>query len=371
MANQRRRAAGIAASIVIALMATAASGQQVIRSDTYLTHKSIGPGLAGSDVRILLHRVTIAGVRPNKGTVLFVHGGGTPGTVSFDLAHEDYSWMAHVAAAGFDTYSVDFVGYGGSTRPAIMSDPCNLARSQQPDPAACPNPPKPPATNLDSDIDDLNFVVDTLRSRNKGQPVALVGWSLGGPRAGGFAARHPGKVSRLVLLAPAYRRNGAASRSANGPAFEPRADGTNTRAEFLGGWGGQVGCPDQRDPRAAEAAWTALIATDPEGARLNPPARRAPFLDYLNEFARREATMLTTPTLMIAGPFDKQVPAIAVKELHEDMAGPSVFVDLGCSGHQAMWEKNRHLLFKATVDWLSKGEVEGLRRREVRLGYPS
>lgn len=365
MFDQRQRFAGIMASLVFALMPAAAAEQRVIRTDSYLTHPSTAPGLVGTDVRILLHRVTIAGVRPAKGTVLFVHGGGTPGTVSFDLAHEDYSWMAYVAAAGYDAYTIDFIGYGGSTRPAVMSDPCSLARSQQPDPAACPNPPKPSATSLESDIDDLNFVVDTLRSRNKGQPIALVGWSLGGPRAGGFAARHPGKVSRLVLLAPAYPRNGSVGR----PAFEPRAWSSQTREEFLGGWGGQLGCADQRDPQAAEAVWSALIATDPEGARLNPPARRAPQFNYQDGFTRREATKITAPTLMIVGPFDKQVPAPGVKKLHEDISGPSLFVDLACSGHQAMWEKNRHLLFKATVDWLSKGEVAGVSRGEVTLGY--
>jgi hypothetical protein len=26
--------------------------------------------------------------------VLFVHGAGTPGAVGFDVAHQDYSWMA-------------------------------------------------------------------------------------------------------------------------------------------------------------------------------------------------------------------------------------------------------------------------------------
>lgn len=369
MFYRHRRIAGIAASLVIALTPAAAAEQRVIRTDSFLTHPSTAPGLAGIDVRILLRKVTIAGARPTLGTVLFVHGAGTPGTVSFDLGFEDYSWMANVAAAGFDTYVIDFVGYGGSTRPAIMSDPCNLAKSQQPDPAACPNSPKPPATNLASDIEDLNFVVDTLRARNKGQPVALVGWSLGGPRAGGFAARYPGKVSRLVLLAPAYNRNGSVGASGSGPAPEPRAFGTQTREEFLANWDRQVQCADQRDPRAAQAVWTALIATDPDGARLNPPARRAPLVPYNDGFTRREAAKLTAPTLMIAGPFDKQVPPSAVKELHEDMTGPSVFVDLACSGHQAMWEKNRSLLFKATVDWLSTGKVAGVSRGEVKFGY--
>jgi hypothetical protein len=34
-----------------------------------------------------------------------------------------------------------------------------------------------------------------------------------------------------------------------------------------------------------------------------------------------------------------------------------------------MWEKNRSLLFKATVDWLSTGRVAGVSRGEVKFGY--
>ena len=39
--------------------------------------------------------------------VLFVHGAGTPAEVAFDVPYQDYSWMAYLAQAGFDTFSVD------------------------------------------------------------------------------------------------------------------------------------------------------------------------------------------------------------------------------------------------------------------------
>ena len=63
--------------------------------------------------------------------VLFVHGAGTPGDVGFDVAHQDYSWMAYLARAGFDVFAMDMTGYGRSTRPAAMNDPCNLSAEQQ------------------------------------------------------------------------------------------------------------------------------------------------------------------------------------------------------------------------------------------------
>ena len=55
--------------------------------------------------------------------VLFVHGAGTPAEVAFDVPHQDYSWMAYLAQAGFDVFSMDMTGYGRSTRPPAMNDP--------------------------------------------------------------------------------------------------------------------------------------------------------------------------------------------------------------------------------------------------------
>ena len=63
--------------------------------------------------------------------VLFVHGAGTPAEVAFDVPYQDYSWMAYLARAGFDVFSMDTTGYGRSTRPAPMNDPCNLAKDRQ------------------------------------------------------------------------------------------------------------------------------------------------------------------------------------------------------------------------------------------------
>ena len=56
---------------------------------------------------------------------------GTPAEVAFDVPQPDYSWMAFLARAGFDTFAMDTTGYGRSIRPAAMNDPCNLAKDRQ------------------------------------------------------------------------------------------------------------------------------------------------------------------------------------------------------------------------------------------------
>jgi esterase/lipase len=79
---------------------------------------------------------------------------------------------------------------------------------------------------------------------------------------------------------------------------------------------------------------------------------------------------LKTPFLMVSGEHDKQVDPKRVRELYEDWGGTDkVFVDLGCSSHNAMWEKNRRLLYQATVDWLRDGKVNGMRQGMLRMGY--
>jgi hypothetical protein len=44
-------------------------------------------------------------------------------------------------------------------------------------------------------------------------------------------------------------------------------------------------------------------------------------------------------------------------------------IDLGCSSHNAMWEKNHTALFRASLEWLEKGTVNGSSSGIVRLGY--
>ena len=113
--------------------------------------------------------------------------------------------MAYLAQAGFDVFAMDTTGYGRSTRPTAMNDPCNLAREQQvgliPLLLTAPCSPSYPhqLTTIASDWNDIEAVVDYIRQLRHVDRINLVGWSLGGPRAAGYAAQHPEKVQKLVL----------------------------------------------------------------------------------------------------------------------------------------------------------------------------
>jgi pimeloyl-ACP methyl ester carboxylesterase len=198
--------------------------------------------------------------------------------------------------------------------------------------------------------------------------VSLVAWSLGGPRAGGYAARHPEKVQKLVLLAPAYARMSLAEPPAVVPA-EGVAMNTQSHDEFKANWDRQVGCSAQYDEAAGDNVWSKMIESDPVGATWGTGVRRAPQTTSWG-WNQSMVTKMQIPTLMVSGVHDKQVNPQRVRELFEDLGSrQKVFVDLACSSHNAMWEKNHNVLFKASLEWLSLGSVNGTQQGMLQLGY--
>lgn len=353
-----------------------AGGSRLVRSDHYVPVKSTAPAMAGQTALIYVREVTLAQnvSRAPANVVLFVHGAGTPAEVSFDVPYKDYSWMAYLAEAGFDVFSMDMTGYGRSTRPPAMNDACNFQKQQQaqfvPKMMAAPCAPSHPTpiTTMDSDWNDIAAVVDHLRALRGVAKVSLVGWSQGGPRTGGYAARNPDKVARLVVLAPAYTRAGPLE----DPKPLPDGNGSMTaqsRADFTANWDRQVGCPDQYEAGAKDAVWTDMLASDPVGATWGTGVRRAPAVPTWG-FNREIAAKIQTPYLMVTGIHDKQVVPERVQQLYEDLGSKQkVFIDLACSSHNAMWERNHLLLFRASLEWLRNGTVNGASQGMLKLGY--
>ena len=353
--------------------------ERLLSVDHYVRVTSTVPVIAGQTTQIYVREVVQAGLALRGGAgpervVLFVHGAGTPAEVAFDMPYQDYSWMAFLARAGFDVFAMDMTGYGRSTRPAPMNDPCNLAREQQvqfipallaaPCAAAYPHQ----LTTLASDWNDIGAVVDHLRALRHVERVSLIGWSLGGPRAGGYASHHPEKVQKLVLLAPAYRRAGAADPPAQVPA-DGAVMNTQSLADFRQNWDRQIGCPDQIDPAASKAVWSAMLNSDPVGATWGSGVRRAPLVTTWG-WNLAAAAKVQIPVMLVAAAHDKQVSPESVKALYADLGSrQKVYVDLACSSHNALWEKNHLLLFQASLEWLAQGTVNGSKEGTVRLGY--
>jgi pimeloyl-ACP methyl ester carboxylesterase len=359
--------------------AGADDGRKLLTIDHYLRVLSEVPAITGQSTQVYVREVVLAGAAlraapaPDR-VVLFVHGAGTPAEVAFDAAYQDYSWMGYLARAGFDVFAMDMTGYGRSTRPTPMNDPCNLTPAQQATfipamiSAVCqPSYPRQ-LTTIASDWNDIGAVVDRLRALRHVEKVSLIGWSQGGPRAAGYAAQHQDKILKLVLLAPAYGRgaspNPPAQLPANGAAFN-----TQSHSEFTTNWDRQVGCPGQYDPAASDAVWSQMLDSDPVGATWGTGVRRAP-QETIWGWNQAMAAKLQIPTLLVSGAHDKQVSPDGVRTLYGDLGtSQKVFVDLACSSHNALWEKNHLLLFHASLEWLTAGTVDGKQSGMLQLGY--
>jgi pimeloyl-ACP methyl ester carboxylesterase len=351
--------------------------QRILTVDHYVLHESTVPAISGDAARLYVRERVKAGTVLRASdlagqVVLFVHGAGTPAEVAFDVPYEDYSWMAYLADAGLDVFAMDVTGYGRSTRPGVMNDPCNLSPEQRTALSmrmpSCDSGYERQLNTIQSDWDDIAAVVDYVRRLRDVERVSLIGWSLGGPRAGGYAAAHPEQVEKLVLLAPAYTRDAAADRPSRVP-----ADGVpmnkQSHEDFIRNWDRQVGCDAQYDLAAAESIWSQMLESDGVGATWGPGVRRAPNTTVWG-WNRRAVEMTETPTLLVTGIHDKQVAPERVRDLYEDLGSErKVLIDLGCSSHNAMWERNHRLLFRASLRWLVDGAVEGAERGILQMGY--
>jgi len=354
-----------------ALLALEVHAAEIVTRNHRVPVVSTVPAIAGQRVQLYLRERVARDVRPgarHDKVVLFVHGAGTPAEVAFDVPRQGYSWMAHLAAAGYDVFSVDLTGYGRSTRPAPMADRCNLAPAQQESfGTSCLQKYPGALTNIESDWHDIDAAVEYIAKLRGVDRIDLVGWSQGGPRAGGWAALHPERVRRLVLLAPAYNPAAGATAPAlpvPGPVFN-----TQTHEEFMANWRRQAPCVDQYEPAVADTVWREMLASDPVGARWKPPVRRAPIASSSWGWSRDRVMAMTTPTLLFVGEHDAQVAPARVRDLHADLGSASkVLVELRCASHNAMWERNRKALFDASLEWLERGTVQGRSAGVLALG---
>ena len=240
-----------------------------------------------------------------------------------------------------------------------MNDRCNLSEEQQEAlfGDACLPSYAFATTSMASDWHDIDGVVNYLRDLRGVEKVHLVGWSQGGPRSGGYAALHPDKVGNLVMLAPAYRRNN--------PSLEAEADFSGAaltkqdRDDFVNNWNRQVGCDDQYDPAVSEAVWSEMLASDPVGATWGSGVRRAPRAITFGWGADVVASS-AAPLLMVAGTQDAQIAPQLVQNLYADYGGQKFYLEMACSSHNAMWERDAQLLYEASYEWLNKATYNGM-----------
>jgi pimeloyl-ACP methyl ester carboxylesterase len=274
---------------------------------------------------------------PEK-TLLYVHGTSQAAEATFDLALDGYSWMDYLAVRGWDVFLVDLRGYGRSSRPPEMRAPAAA---------------NPPIVTTDVALRDFGAAVDFIRRRRGIARLAIMGWSWGTTIVAAYAARRPDAVSRLVLFAPVWLRQ---RRAADERPLGAYATWTveEARANL------QTGAPEEkRDtllPPAWFAAWKeAVLATDPEGARQNPPVVRTPTgapHDSRTYWASGkpyyDPSEIAAPTLIVHGEWDGLLPLSMAEAIFVKLtrAPQKRLVEIGEGTHFLLLEKNRLQLFR-------------------------
>ena len=336
-------------------------------------HVSTVPAIAGERVTLFVwERVRAKTLKKfeKEGAegrvVLFIHGGTVPSVPAFDLDYKNYSWMASLARAGFDVFSLDRTGYGFSPRP-MMDDPCNVNPAQQPilvpHPLGAPCPPSYPfrLTHTNSDSDDIGAAVDYIRALRGVDRITIAGWSGVGPQAGPYAIKNPQKVDRFVLYAPSY----IPGSPTKPPATLPQAGfpmNLRTRPLLEDEWDTMVACENQFEPGIRDVVWNRIMDFEPVGRTWGPlegvMRARTTTLWGWNSV---ETPKLKIPTLIIVGENDTLLSAS--RDLYEHLgAEEKILVEVPCGSHFLVWENNHKILHTASKQWLRNGSLAGVRR---------
>jgi len=286
--------------------------------------------------------------RPER-TVLFVHGATYPAHAAFDLKLGGQSWMDYIASRGYDVYLLDLPGYGKSTRPKEMAEPAQN---------------NPPVMRGDTAVKNIGAVVDHILARRNIPRLNLLGWSWGTTLMATYTTQNANKVERLALYAPVWIRQTASLVQAGpGPLGAYRMV---KREQALGRW--MTGVPEDKKAALIPAGWfdawaDATFASDPEGARMDPPVLRAPngvMQDGAEFFGNGkpyyDPAKITVPTLLVVAEWDRDAPPYMGQTLFPLLvnAPGKRFVMLAEGTHTIMMEKNRLELFRAVQAFLDE-----------------
>ncbi len=231
----------------------------------------------GEDVRLFLWEKHAGNPRPDKGTILFVHGSSMASQPTFDLTipgRDDASVMDVFARMGYATWCVDMEGYGHSSKHRDIT--CDIANG----------------------ADDLVAATDyIIKARNPG-PMFVYGISSGALRAAKFAERHPERVRRLALDAFVWTGEGSPTleqRRKKLPEFMKAKrrpiDRAFVRSIF------ERDHPGTADEAAIEAFADAILALDdsvPIGT----------YVDMCLNLPVIDPAKLTMPTIVMRGEYD-------------------------------------------------------------------
>jgi pimeloyl-ACP methyl ester carboxylesterase len=281
------------------------------------------------DVKLYLYRKRLTAPQPGQASlpVLFlVHGSSNSSRASFDLTvpgHGEYSFMDKFAEYGFDVWTMDFEGYGKSSRTEGNSD-------------------------VASGVEDLKAAVEVVARETGQDRFHFLGESSGALRAGAFAMARPARVLRLVLAAFTWTGQGSPTLAKRAEAVEyyrthnrrPR-DRAMIRSIFT------RDKPGTAEPAVAEALADYELQfgdTIPTGTYLDMTAN-LPLVDPLK---------LPVPVLIVRGEYDGIATEDDLLNFFKKLPNADrQFCTIPGASHALALAINRHLLWYVTRAFLS------------------
>ncbi|HEY0203040.1 MAG TPA: alpha/beta fold hydrolase [Acetobacteraceae bacterium] len=285
--------------------------------------------------------------------LVYVHGATYPAETAFDLPVGGASMMDILAARGWDVWMLDVRGYSRSTRPPEMDRP------------AADNKP---LVDTAMAARDVASVVDFVMKQRGVSKVNIMGWSWGTSIMGLYTSTHNDNVARLVLYAPQWLSNSKVP--ADAPALG--AYRAVTRDSARDRW--LMGVPEAKKADLIPPGWfdmwaDATFATDPVGAKQNPPVLRAPngvgqdSRDYwMAGKPLYRPSDIRVPTLLIHAEWDADLPSYQTAAYFAELKNAPYkrWVELGEGTHTVMLEKNRMQFINEVVLFLEEGRPQAL-----------
>jgi pimeloyl-ACP methyl ester carboxylesterase len=304
---------------------------------------SINSDTAGIQLYLRNRRRTDIDVFGSEQTVMLMHAATYAGDSLYDIAHgATGSFMDFLAASGYDVYSIDVRGYGGSTRPAEMHAPAEA---------------NPPVVDTNTAIRDLGSAVSYVIERNALSRLNLIGMSWGGTVAGAYAARVPEHVNKLGLIAPQWVDERSISIDTGG---ELGAYRTVSREAARERWLGAAPAEQRENlvPRGLLARWEeTTFGADDAGPYRAPNGLVQDRRDYWAAGrAFYDPAEIEAPTLLIHGEWDRDVPLDATQAYFRRLTGAAYkrWIEIGQATHMLILERHRQQAFDAIAAFLDE-----------------
>jgi pimeloyl-ACP methyl ester carboxylesterase len=250
--------------------------------------------------------------------LILVHGSSISSRSSYDLkfpGHGEYSMMNRFADWGYDVWTLDFEGYGRSSRTEGNSD-------------------------IASGVEDLKAAVEVVARETGQQRYHFFGESSGALRAGAYAMVQPQRVNRLIFAATTYTGEGSptlATRAQQLPFF--RANNRRTRDRAM------ISSIFTRDKAGtSEPGIDAAIA-----AMELPHGEMVPTGTYLDMTANmpiNDPTKILAPVLMLRGEYDGNSTEVDLLNMYRLFPNnDKQYITMPGAAHSLVYAWNRHQLW--------------------------